>query len=333
MAATGTETDSAHLRRALELAEGGRGRVSPNPIVGAVLVDPGGGVIGEGFHAELGGLHAERAALEDCRARGADPEGATLYVTLEPCAHRGRQPPCSEAILEAGIARVLYASEDPTEKASGAGAGMLRDGGVEVRAGLRRRDRRRPAPQPGLPQARPHRPAAGHLQGGDDPGRARGRSGGDSRWISGAPSRELVHRWRAESDAIAVNRNRLGRRSAAHRPHRRRRGVRRGSSIAEPAVRNPARVVFDSQARLPLDSALIASIDEAPLLVICAPEAPTAARSALERRAPRCSPSRAVEPAATGQLRARRARPPPGPGPVRRGGTDAGGHALRRRRD
>ena len=83
-----------HLRRALELAEGGRGRVSPNPLVGAVIVRDG-ETLGEGFHAELGGLHAERAALADCARRGDDPSGATMYVTLEPCAHQGRQPPAS----------------------------------------------------------------------------------------------------------------------------------------------------------------------------------------------------------------------------------------------
>jgi diaminohydroxyphosphoribosylaminopyrimidine deaminase/5-amino-6-(5-phosphoribosylamino)uracil reductase len=88
-----------------------------------------GEVIGEGFHAELGDLHAERAALADC---GNDPAGATMYVTLEPCAHTGRQPPSVEAILEAGIARVVIAAEDPSEKAAGRGPGILRDGGVEV---------------------------------------------------------------------------------------------------------------------------------------------------------------------------------------------------------
>src|SRR5882724_3090266 len=97
-----TAMDGTYLRRALELAEDGRGRVSPNPLVGAVIVRDG-KVIGEGFHAELGGLHAERAALEDCRSREEDPAGATMYVTLEPCAHQGRQPPCAEAVLEAAI--------------------------------------------------------------------------------------------------------------------------------------------------------------------------------------------------------------------------------------
>src|SRR3954454_10209485 len=129
--AVGTEQDSSHLQRALELAEGGRGRVSPNPLVGAVIVRDG-DVLGEGCHAQLGGLHAERAALADCRERGHDPAGATMYVTLEPCAHQGRQPPCTEAILEAGLSKVVISSEDPTEKASGRGPGVLRDGGVEV---------------------------------------------------------------------------------------------------------------------------------------------------------------------------------------------------------
>src|SRR5215213_1360786 len=109
-----TDADRLKLQHALELAEGGRGRVSPNPLVGAVIVREG-DVIGEGFHAELGGLHAERAALEDARARDQDPAGATVFVTLEPCAHEGRQPPCTEALLEAKVGRVVYASEDPTE--------------------------------------------------------------------------------------------------------------------------------------------------------------------------------------------------------------------------
>ncbi len=119
------------MRRALELAEGGRGQVSPNPLVGAVIVADG-EVLGEGFHARLGDLHAERAALADCAARGNDPTGATMYVTLEPCAHEGRQPPCAEAILEAGLARIVIGSDDPSEKAAGRGPGILRDGGVEV---------------------------------------------------------------------------------------------------------------------------------------------------------------------------------------------------------
>ena len=92
-------------------------------MVGAVLARDD-QVIGEGFHAALGELHAERAAIEDARERGEDPAGSTIYVTLEPCAHAGRQPPCTEGILEAGISRVVFASEDPTDKASGRGPGL-----------------------------------------------------------------------------------------------------------------------------------------------------------------------------------------------------------------
>jgi diaminohydroxyphosphoribosylaminopyrimidine deaminase / 5-amino-6-(5-phosphoribosylamino)uracil reductase len=268
MAMVDTELQAAHLRRALELAEGGRGRVSPNPLVGAVLARDQ-EVIGEGFHAELGGLHAERAAIEDCRAQGNDPAGAALYVTLEPCAHTGRQPPCTEAILEAEIARVVYASEDPTEKAAGRGPGMLRDEGVEVElaegaeAALARL-----LNQPFRKQARTGRPLVTYKAAMSLDGRVAAPSG-DSRWISTAESRELVHRWRAECDAVAV-------------------GI--GTALAddplltariEDAERQPIRVVFDSQARLPLDSALVNSLDEAPLFVVCAPEAASARRDAL----------------------------------------------------
>jgi diaminohydroxyphosphoribosylaminopyrimidine deaminase/5-amino-6-(5-phosphoribosylamino)uracil reductase len=244
--------------------------VSPNPLVGAVLARDQ-EVIGEGFHAELGGLHAERAAIEDSRARGNDPAGASLYVTLEPCAHTGRQPPCTEAILEAGIARVVYASEDPTEKASGRGPGMLRDEGVEVElAEGAEAAAARLLNQPFRKRARTGRPLVTYKAAMSLDGRVAAPSG-DSRWISTAESRELVHRWRAECDAVAV-------------------GI--GTALAddplltartEDAERQPVRVVFDSRARLPLDSALVGSLDEAPLIVVCAPEAPSAARDSLER--------------------------------------------------
>jgi diaminohydroxyphosphoribosylaminopyrimidine deaminase/5-amino-6-(5-phosphoribosylamino)uracil reductase len=258
---TTTEQDRLHLRRALELAEGGRGRVSPNPLVGAVLVRDGGS-IGEGFHAELGGPHAERAALADCRERGGDPTGATLYVTLEPCAHHGRQPPCTEAILEAGIARVVYASDDPSEKAAGRGPGILRDSGVDVeQAAGAEAAAARLQNQAFRKHARTGRPLVTLKLAVSLDGRT-ATAGGDSKWISGEPSRELVHRWRGDVDAVAV-------------------GI--GTALADDplltarvpsAARQPARVVFDSDLRLPLESNLVASVPEARLLVIAAPGAP-----------------------------------------------------------
>jgi diaminohydroxyphosphoribosylaminopyrimidine deaminase/5-amino-6-(5-phosphoribosylamino)uracil reductase len=264
-----TATDRAHLARALELAEGGRGRVSPNPLVGAVIVRDG-EVVGEGFHAALGGLHAERAALEDCAVRGEDPAGATLYLTLEPCAHQGRQPPCTDAILEAGIARVVIGSDDPTEKASGRGPGILRDGGVEVEvAAGAEATASRLLNQPFRKHARTGLPLvtlklAMSLDGGT------ATAPGDSPWISGELSRELVHRWRAESDAIAV-------------------GI--GTVLADDPLltarhgdrpRQPLRVVFDSAARLPLESRLLATLDDSPVLVVAAHDADPARLAALK---------------------------------------------------
>ena len=259
MASQVTSTDQAHLRRALELAEGGRGRVSPNPLVGAVIVRDG-ETIGEGFHADLGGLHAERAALADCRERGEDPAGATMYVTLEPCAHEGRQPPCVEAILEARIARVVIASEDPSEKAAGRGPGILRDGGVEVAfaSGAEATAARR-LNQPFRKHARTGLPLVVLKMAMSLDGQTT-TAPGDSPWISGPQSRELVHRWRAESGAIAV-------------------GI--GTVLADDPLltarvdgaRQPVRVVFDSQARLPRSSQLLQTRDQAAVCVVVAPEA------------------------------------------------------------
>ncbi len=263
-----TATDRAHLEQALELAEGGRGRVSPNPLVGAVIVR-GGTIVGEGFHAALGGLHAERAALEDCRSRGENPAGATMYVTLEPCAHHGRQPPCTDAILEAGIARVVVGSDDPTEKAAGRGPGILRDGGVEVElAAGAEATAARLLNQPFRKHARTGLPLV-TLKLAMSVDGATVTSPGDSPWISGERSRGLVHRWRAESDAIAI-------------------GI--GTVLADDPLltarhgdepRQPLRVVFDSAARLPLDSQLLATLDRSSVLIVVGTEAGPSRRDAL----------------------------------------------------
>jgi diaminohydroxyphosphoribosylaminopyrimidine deaminase/5-amino-6-(5-phosphoribosylamino)uracil reductase len=252
--------ESDFLQRALALADGGRGRVSPNPLVGAVIVGDG-EVIGEGFHAELGGLHAERAALADCRGRGEDPAEATMYVTLEPCAHEGRQPPCVEAILEAGVGRVVIASDDPSEKAAGRGPGILRDGGIEVvfAAGAEATAARR-LNQPFRKHARTGLPLVVLKMAMSLDGQT-ATAPGDSPWISGPESRDLVHRWRSEHDAIAV-------------------GI--GTALVDDPLltariegaRQPKRVIFDSQPRLPLDSQLLSTLDQAPVLVVTAPDAP-----------------------------------------------------------
>jgi diaminohydroxyphosphoribosylaminopyrimidine deaminase/5-amino-6-(5-phosphoribosylamino)uracil reductase len=228
-------------------------------------------MIGEGHHAELGGLHAEVAALEDCRERGSDPAGATMYVTLEPCAHHGRQPPCTDAIVAARIARVVIASDDPSEKASGRGPGVLRDEGVEVELA----DGAEAAAARLLNQAfRKHsrvgRPLVSFKSALSLDGRV-ATAGGESRWISGPQSRALVHRWRGEADAVAV-------------------GI--GTVLADDplltarevdAPRQPARVVFDTRARLSVVSALVRSVGEARLIVVAGPDAPAERTAELKR--------------------------------------------------
>ena len=126
--------DQTYMQQALDLAKKGWGWTSPNPMVGAVIVKED-RIIGQGYHAKYGDLHAERAALAACTE---DPAGATMYVTLEPCCHQGKQPPCTDAILEAGIARVVVGSSDPNPQVAGKGVAILRDAGVEVTEGVLR---------------------------------------------------------------------------------------------------------------------------------------------------------------------------------------------------
>jgi diaminohydroxyphosphoribosylaminopyrimidine deaminase/5-amino-6-(5-phosphoribosylamino)uracil reductase len=186
------------LERALELAERGRGTTHPNPVVGAVVVARG-EVVGEGWHEWAGGPHAEVVALE---AAGEEARGATLYVTLEPCAHHGRTPPCVDAIIAAGVARVVAGARDPNPKTDGQGLARLRAAGVDVELaegdlGLRAR-RQNEAWRTWIAERRPFvtYKAAVTLDGRVTvPG---------SRWVTGEESRQRVHELRAASDAVAV---------------------------------------------------------------------------------------------------------------------------------
>jgi diaminohydroxyphosphoribosylaminopyrimidine deaminase / 5-amino-6-(5-phosphoribosylamino)uracil reductase len=248
-----TEHDTRHLLRAIELAERARGQTSPNPMVGAVVVKAG-RVIGEGITQPPGQAHAERAALEDCSE---DPTGATMYVSLEPCGHHGRTPPCTQAILEASIARVVIASDDPTTKASGRGPGILRDEGVdvvwvdgEVAAAARLQN------QPFRKHARTGRPLVIFKSAMTLDGKV-ATATGDSQWISGEVSRARAHRWRAESDAVAVG---IGT-ALMDDP--------RLTARIEGVARQPRRVVFDSEARLPLTSQLVRGVADVPVTVVC----------------------------------------------------------------
>ncbi len=261
-----TDIDHRHLARAIELAEGGRGQVSPNPMVGAVIGRHE-EILGEGFHQRLGGPHAEVEAIE--AAAGRDLGGATLYVSLEPCCHHGRTPPCTEAIRAAGIGRVVVASDDPSEHASGRGLGILRDEGVEVVVfDGELAARARLLNQPFRKHTRTGRPYVLFKSAMTLDGKVATR-GGDSKWISGEESRRLAHHWRAQCDAVAV-------------------GI--GTALADDpqltaripgVIRQPRRVVFDSLARLPLTSKLVRDARTIPLTVVVSRAAPRTATDAL----------------------------------------------------
>jgi diaminohydroxyphosphoribosylaminopyrimidine deaminase/5-amino-6-(5-phosphoribosylamino)uracil reductase len=262
-----TDTDRRHLARAIELAEQGRGRVSPNPLVGAVVaLDEE--IIAEGYHEALGSSHAE---VEAIRAAGdRDLAAATLYVSLEPCCHQGRTPPCTEAIREAGIGRVVVASDDPSDHASGRGLGILRDEGVEVvMADGELAARARLLNQPFRKHARTGRPWVLFKSAMTLDGKVATRAG-DSKWISGEESRYRGHHWRAECDAVAVG---IGT-ALADDPQL--------TARVKNVHRQPRRVVFDALARLPLTGQLVRDAREIPLTVVVSRAAPRACTDALE---------------------------------------------------
>jgi diaminohydroxyphosphoribosylaminopyrimidine deaminase/5-amino-6-(5-phosphoribosylamino)uracil reductase len=190
--------DARHMGRALELAQKGIYTTDPNPRVGCVIVKHG-RVVGEGWHQQAGGPHAEVNAL---RAAGAEARGATVYVSLEPCSHHGKTPPCSQALIEAGVSRVVAAMEDPNPRVAGTGLRQLRAIGIETGCGLLRGAAE--ALNPGFcRRMRTGRPWVRSKLAMSLDGRT-AMASGESRWITGAEARRDVHRWRARSSVIVT---------------------------------------------------------------------------------------------------------------------------------
>jgi diaminohydroxyphosphoribosylaminopyrimidine deaminase/5-amino-6-(5-phosphoribosylamino)uracil reductase len=243
--------DGAYMRRALSLAARGWGQTAPNPMVGAVVVRDG-LVVGEGWHTQFGAAHAEVEAL---RAAGASARGATMYVTLEPCNHHGKTPPCSDAIIAAGVRRVIIGSGDPSPVAGG-GAERLRQVGIDLVIGVESKSAYE-LNAPFFHALRSDRPfvqlkLALSLDGAlADHSRRPG-------WLTGPLARSEVQRLRAGADAVAVGIGTV----LADDPQL---TVREGPPPRVP----PARVVFDTSARLPLNSTLVRSARETPVLVVC----------------------------------------------------------------
>jgi diaminohydroxyphosphoribosylaminopyrimidine deaminase / 5-amino-6-(5-phosphoribosylamino)uracil reductase len=266
-----TDTDNLHLARAIELAGRGAGATRPNPVVGAVVARDG-EVLGEGWHELYGAAHAEVNAIEACGL--ADLDGATLYVSLEPCCHEGKTPPCTDAILQAGLRRVVVGSDDPSEKASGRGLGILRDEGVEVVvADGELATSARLLNQAFRKHARVGRPWVLFKSAMTLDGKVATPTG-DSKWISGDDSRALAHRWRASADAVIVG---IGT-ALADDPQL----TARPPGLAEELRRQPRRVVFDALARLPTSSQLVAAAREVPLTVVVSRAAAHADTDGLE---------------------------------------------------
>jgi len=258
-------SDEKAMREALALARRGAGATSPNPMVGAVVV-AGDQIVGRGYHPRAGDPHAEVAALVEAAERA---RGATLYVTLEPCAHWGRTPPCTEAIIQAGIRRVVAAMPDPDHRVSGRGLRRLAEAGIETRVGVGEREARE------LNEAYiKHRtlglPFVTAKWAMTLDGRIATRSG-DSRWISGEQSRAFAHGIRGASDAILAGIGTVLRDDPAL--------TARGAG----AARNPRRIILDSTLRTPLGARVLAQ-DGTHVTIATTTRAPADARRTLEAR-------------------------------------------------
>lgn len=244
-------SESDYMRRAIELAARGAGWTAPNPMVGAVIVKDG-RIIGEGYHRRFGGLHAEREAIASLTESA---EGATIYVTLEPCCHHGHQPPCTDAILENKIARVVIGSRDPNPLVAGKGAAILREHRVEVAEDCLREECDALNPEffryitTKLPYV-----VVKYAMTLD--GKIASRTGA-SKWITGETAREHVHRMRGRYAAILA-------------------GI--GTVLADdpmlncrvPGAHQPVRIVVDSQLRIPLESRLVQTAKDFPLIIATA---------------------------------------------------------------
>ncbi|HYB42507.1 MAG TPA: bifunctional diaminohydroxyphosphoribosylaminopyrimidine deaminase/5-amino-6-(5-phosphoribosylamino)uracil reductase RibD, partial [Candidatus Methylomirabilis sp.] len=253
------------MGHALALAERGRGLCTPNPMVGAVVV-AGGRVVGEGFHSRAGGPHGEVEALDRAADRA---RGATLYVTLEPCNHHGRTPPCADAVRAAGIRRVVAAVADPNPRVHGGGARALQEAGLEVVVGCLAEEARacNRVFFTAMERQRAHvtLKCAASLDG------KIAAADGSSRWITGEPARREAHRLRSESDGVMV-------------------GI--GTVLADdpaltvrleaPWPREPWRIVVDSRARLPLDARVIRAGSPSRVIAAVADEAPADSVARLE---------------------------------------------------
>lgn len=247
------------MRRAIELAKKGEWKTNPNPLVGAVIVKNG-KIIGEGWHHAYGELHAERDALKNCRERGENPQGATIYVTLEPCCHFGKQPPCTHALVEAGISCVVVGSRDPNPLVHGKGNAFLRENGIQVSEDFLRSecDALNPIFFHYITTKTPF-VALKYAMTAD--GKIATKTGA-SKWITNEQSRQFVHVLRNRYYGILVGIGTV----LADDPML---DCRLKDENGQNCGRNPVRIVCDSNLRIPLESKIVKTAKEIPTIVAC----------------------------------------------------------------
>jgi diaminohydroxyphosphoribosylaminopyrimidine deaminase / 5-amino-6-(5-phosphoribosylamino)uracil reductase len=253
------KTDEFYMARALALAERGRGSASPNPLVGAVLVDDEGVIVGQGAHLRAGDAHAEIHAIEDA---GPKAHGATLYCTLEPCSHTGRTGPCAPRVIETGIARAVIAVQDPNPRVAGRGLELLRAAGVGVRVGVLAVEAEA-LNRPFFTVMRRGRPFVTMKVALSADGRV-AAAAGTCTPMTGQASARLVHRERAEVDAVAVGSGTV----LADDPRLTPRIAFRGRPLV--------RVVFDTRLRTPPDSRMLSTLEAGPVIIMTTSSAMTA---------------------------------------------------------
>lgn len=249
--------EEKYMRRAIELAKKGSGHVNPNPLVGAVIVRDG-EIIGEGYHECYGQLHAERNAIANAKKRGNSLEGSTIYVTLEPCCHYGKTPPCTEAIIEEKIARVVVGSDDPNPLVSGKGFQMLREKGIEVIPHFLKEECDA-MNHVFFHYIRTGTPYVAMKYAMTMDGKIACYTG-DSKWVTGEESRAHVQTLRNHYKGIMA-------------------GI--GTVLADDPMlncrieggRDPIRIITDSHLRIPMDSQLVRTAGQQPLIVACLPDA------------------------------------------------------------
>ncbi len=234
------QTDTYYMKTALELAEKGKGWTSPNPMVGAVIVKDG-EIAGRGWHEKAGGPHAEVNAIADAAGR---TRGATMYVTLEPCNHQGQTPPCTEAILEAKISRVVCAMEDPNPDVAGGGSAYLASKGIEVQTGVCENEARR-LNEFFIKFVNTRRPFVILKSAATLDGKIAAKSG-DSRWVTGPEAREHVHLLRHWVDAILVGVNTVKSDDPSLT-----------ARLENRSTKDPVRVILDTRLSFPEDARML----------------------------------------------------------------------------